>query len=186
MSDVKISGILNSDVNQQPGGSPVAAEYGVSADQTSVMGNGTIHDPLRAVPGGVGVAVDDVSIAGDGTTDDPLHTLSFGTQVLVDGTTIVGSGVTGDPLIAIGGGGGGGFIQPFTYTVTGVEPDLANLVIPVSPSQPDGAYVVVSSQGNRASFLGMAIESQVGAHFVLALTNVATAGDVFEFVLTRP
>jgi len=83
------------------------------------------------------------------------------------------------------GGGGSGHTQTFRYTVTGLEPDLANLVIPVSPAQPDGNYQVVSGQGARTFFYGMAIDSQTGASFVLALSAAASAGDVFEFILAR-
>ena len=116
----------------------------------------------------------------------PLGTVADKTPVLTDGTTIVGTGVTGDPLIATGGTPSSVFVQPFIYTVTGLEADPANLVIPVAPAQPDGAYIVAMSQGAKAFFYVCSIDTQVGGSFVLHTSLATTAGDVFNFVLTRP
>ena len=76
-------------------------------------------------------------------------------------------------------------MQPFSYTVTGLEPDLANITVPIAPPQPDGNYQLVVSQGTKTNFLTMSIASKTGANFVLELSSTATAGDVFDFILAR-
>lgn len=164
---------------------PIPAEFQSATDGVTIGGLGTGPDPLHAIPGGIGI-VHDGTLHGDGTTDLPLGTVPDKTPVLTDGTTIVGTGVTGDPLIATGGTPSSVFVQPFTYTVTGVEADPANLVIPVSPAQPDGAYIVAMSQGAGAFFYVTRIDTQVGGSFVLHVSFATTAGDKFNFVLTRP
>jgi hypothetical protein len=164
---------------------PVPSEQLVAVDNVTVGGAGVGEDPLHTIPGGTGVAVDNVSISGDGTNAMPLHTNSFETKVLSDGITIVGSGIVSDPLIATGGGPGTTNVQPFDYTVIGTEPDLANLTIPISPSQPDGDYFVTVSQGPCAFAYGMQITAKAGASLVLSLSYPATAGDVFDFQLAR-
>ena len=84
-----------------------------------------------------------------------------------------------------GGGGGGGTVETFRYTVTGLEPDLTNIVVPIAPAQPDAAYQVTVTQGVRTNLLGTSILSQAAASFVLSLSAPATVGDVFSFILAR-
>lgn len=168
-----------------PGGLPFKAEQPVFVDDITITGNGTPTSPLIAIGGSIAVVTDGRSISGDGTHAFPLATVPDETAVAVDGTTIVGSGLLGDPLIATGGAPGTTHVQPFSYTVTGLEPDLANITIPIAPSQPDGNYQLTVSQGAKTNFLATSIGAQVGASFVLELSNVATVGDVFEFILAR-
>ena len=181
--------IGNSDVQIRQEAQPVQAEFFVKPDNISVTGVGIGEDPLRTIPGGTAVAVDDVTIGGTGETAEPLHALFPGfydnVKVAVDGVSIVGSGLAGDPLTATGGGPGTTNVQPFSYEVTGLEPDPLNLTIPIVPSQPDGDYQATVSQGACAFIYGMQISAQAGASLVLSLTYPATAGDVFEFVLAR-
>lgn len=169
------------------GGAPTASTTLINTDQVTITGDGSLDHPLVAEGGAIAVVVDNVSIGGDGTHAQPLHTLPDGTKVLTDGTTIIGSGITGDPLIATGGAPGTTFVQPFSYVVTGSEPDPANITIPVSPAQPDGNYQLVVSQGTRSFFYGMAIPraTKTGANFVLALSANSVAGDTFDFILSR-
>ena len=82
------------------GGPTVGSDVVVSADQSTIEGDGTTSHPLHAVPGGVPVAVDGVTIQGDGTLGDPLHVVPDSVPVATDGQTIAGNGTTGDPLRA--------------------------------------------------------------------------------------
>ena len=70
----------------------------VSADQITILGDGTTEDPLRATGGEISVVTDNVTILGNGTTDDPLHTGQV--PVTTDQSTILGDGTAGDPLRA--------------------------------------------------------------------------------------
>ncbi len=109
------------DVNRGPGvgrGTPV--ETLVTADQTTITGDGTKTAPLVAVGGAIAVVVDDTSIGGDGTTAEPLHTISFGTEVAVDGSSIVGSGLADNPLAVVGGPSGAGVSDGVTLQGTGL------------------------------------------------------------------
>jgi len=70
----------------------------VSADQITILGDGTTEDPLRATGGTISVVTDNVTILGNGTTDDPLHAGQV--PVTTDQYTILGDGTAGDPLRA--------------------------------------------------------------------------------------
>jgi hypothetical protein len=95
------------------GGSPNPAEVVVSADQHTILGDGTARSPLRVnlgvVGGGVGnpviiaAAVDSMTILGDGTARAPLHTNPDGVPVSVDGNTLGGDGTRAKPLHVVGG-----------------------------------------------------------------------------------
>lgn len=139
--------------------------------------------------GGGSVDVDGVTIGGDGQPGDPLHAIFPGfydnVRVLTDGSTIIGSGLTGDPLIATGGAPGTTHVQPFSYTVTGLEPDLANITIPIVPSQPDGNYQVAVEQGAKTFFLVTSTSNKLAASFILNLSGNATVGDVFDITILR-
>lgn len=98
------------------------------------------------------------------------------------------------PFIAIGGGaggGGGGTVTGFDYTVTGAEPDLANIVIaiPGAPLATDEYIATVTQGGADADdFLGPKVvtATQTDSQFVLSLTSEAEAGYVFNFLLFIP
>ena len=177
------------DRSSVPGGLPVDDLTIVSVDNTTIQGNGSPSDPLSVIPDALAVVTDDVTIGGDGLEGAPLHAIFPGfydnVKVKTDGTSIVGSGVTGDPLIATGGSSSSAFIQTFSYTVTGIEPDLANIPITISPSQPDANYGLSVTQDVKTNFLAMSIASKAGAGFTLELSNNATAGDKFDFVVSR-
>jgi hypothetical protein len=84
------------DIRTTSSGSPVSSAVLVSADQVSIIGDGSHANPLHAVPGGVSVTTDGVTILGNGTTGSPLHAGSV--SVTTDGTTIAGNGTAGSPL----------------------------------------------------------------------------------------
>jgi hypothetical protein len=80
------------------GGSPTSDEFLVTADQQTVLGDGSHDRPLHTNPDGVPASTDGVTILGDGTPGDPLRTNPDGVPVATDGTTILGDGTQGDPL----------------------------------------------------------------------------------------
>lgn len=102
----------------------------------------------------------------------------------------------GRPTINIGatstgGGGGGGDSgdpQRFTYTVTGAEPDLSELVIALPAARASANYQVQVAQGTAAFGLNpnVANSSRTTTQFVLTLSNDATTGDVFWFTVVDP
>jgi hypothetical protein len=111
---------------------------------------------------------------------------------------VVRNGVTpGGPLPLVniaatvpgGGGSGGGpsgaAMVPFQYTVTGAEPDLANLTIPLPAARTSINYGVVVTQGTFTNLLACAvpIATKTLVNFVLSLSSAATAGDTFNFVV---
>ncbi len=104
--------------------------------------------------------------------------------VTADQSTITGDGTTAHPLVAIGGSSGNA--DRFNYTVTGLEPDLSELTIPLPETRADAAYEVTPSQSTATMLLLMNVDasSKTTAHFVLSLSANATAGDVFSFVVS--
>lgn len=102
-----------------------------------------------------------------------------------------GSPVVNVGACSIGGGGGGGDTgnpQRFTYTVTGAEPDLSELVIALPAARASANYLVEMSQQEAAYQLGMnvATSSKTTTQFVLSLSANATAGDIFVFTVSDP
>lgn len=78
--------------------------------------------------------------------------------------------------------------QVFSYTVTGLEPDPANLVIPLPAARADALYQVQCTQSTGTDFLGPQVPaaSRTTAQFVLSLTSDASVGDVFWFTVQDP
>ena len=109
------------DVNRGPGtglGTPALSL--VTADQKTIVGDGSKAGPLNVPAGAVEVAVDGISIGGNGTTAEELHTITGGTAVVADGESIVGNGLTGNPLAAVGGPTGAGNSDGVTLQGTGL------------------------------------------------------------------
>lgn len=84
-----------------------------------------------------------------------------------------------------GGGSGTGASYVFSYTVVGNEGDLEHLVIALPSSHANATYRVFPSQSTHTNLLGMAVNdsSRSTTQFVLTLSAVATAGDVFSFAV---
>jgi hypothetical protein len=109
------------EVNRGPGtglGTPALSL--VTADQKTIVGDGSNTEPLTVPPGTVTVIVDGTSIGGTGTTAAPLHTIAEGTAVAVDNETIVGTGLASSPLAAVGGSSGAGNSDGVTLQGTGL------------------------------------------------------------------
>lgn len=153
------------DVNRGPGigrGTPV--ETLVTADQQSIVGDGTKTAPLVAVGGGVtSVVADGTSIGGNGTTATPLHTIADGTAVATDGVSIVGNGLAGNPLAAVGGPSGAGVSDGVTLQGTGTEPNP----FAIKAVQHDAS---MSGSGTVAVPLALSIQHDS------SLTGLGTAG----------
>lgn len=113
---------------------------------------------------------------GVAVTDNPHPALDF-----------VGAGVS----VADAGGGVGtitipgesGHPQSFSYTVTGIEADLSELVIALPVARATALYRVTPAQGTCTFGLNMSVAnaSRTVNQFVLSLSGNATAGDVFWF-----
>jgi hypothetical protein len=78
--------------------------------------------------------------------------------------------------------------QRFSYTVTGAEPDKANIVVALPAARANALYKVQCTQGTFAALLGQAVPvaSRTNAQFVLSLSAMATAGDTFDFIVSDP
>ncbi len=61
------------DVSTRAGGPPVPSTTLVQADQITITGDGSHERPLAAAGGAFSVVVDDVTILGAGTLADPLR-----------------------------------------------------------------------------------------------------------------
>jgi hypothetical protein len=84
-----------------------------------------------------------------------------------------------------GGAGSAAKEQGFSYTVTGAEPDLANLVIPLPSARPSAAYNVQITPQTQAiqTTYNAPDADKTNNQFVLALGTDATAGDKFSFLI---
>ncbi len=143
---------------------------------------------VTAVDAGGGVA--NITIAGGiaGLVIDEGAPLAGAPHTTVN---YVGAGVTatnaggGVATVTIPGDGLG---QRFSYTVTGVEPDLSELTIPLPAARANALYQVTPSQGTATFGLHMNVAnaSRTINQFVLSLSGNATAGDVFWFTVADP
>jgi hypothetical protein len=81
-----------------------------------------------------------------------------------------------------------GAAQRFQYIVTGTEPDLTELVIPLPAVRAAATYLVFPAQEDCANQLGMnvATASKLVNQFTLSLSASATIGDVFSFAVVDP
>ncbi len=79
-------------------------------------------------------------------------------------------------------------MQIFSYPVTGLEPDLANLVITLPTTRDDALYTVQVTMGTFTAILGEAVPvtNRTTTQFVLSLTAAAAAGDTFDFIICDP
>jgi hypothetical protein len=102
--------------------------------------------------------------------------------VFVDGQTIIGAGTLQDPARTAASSSFAG-AQVFGYVVTGLEPDLSELVVPLPAVRANATYRVFPSQGQCTNLLGMAAAGKTVAQFVLSLSAPSTAGDVFNFLV---
>jgi hypothetical protein len=96
----------------------------------------------------------------------------------------------GQPIVNLGatdlgggGSGGAGHLQSFQYTVTGLEPDLAQIVIPLPSARSSSTYVVVCTPNGVTDIVGYDCPKTLytTTQFQLVLTIAAQAGDVFGF-----
>lgn len=78
--------------------------------------------------------------------------------------------------------------QRFSYTVTGLEPDLDNIIIPLPTARANVLYMVWVQKATVAFQLdtNIAEASRTVINFVLTLSAMATAGDVFWFYVDDP
>lgn len=158
----------------------------VITDGTTIGGFGTVMVPLTAIFSGfddkVAVAVDGTTVSGTGKTGAALAVIPAGlnsrVQVSHD-STLSGNGTSGSPLSVVSGAG---TPRAFTYTVTGAEPDLANITVPLPATRSSANYLVWGSMQSGTNFLGAPqYRTKTTTNFVLALQGNATAGDVFAF-----
>ncbi len=169
------------DVQIRKQGVPYPVAGIITADQKTIIGDGTIAHPLEAVAGGAGVVVDNVSIGGDGTEEAPLHTLPDGTAVLTDGVTISGDGTTGNPLIAIAT-----VVKSVSYTATGSED--TNFVVNFAPAMGSANYKVWWAPAGVAAIPSPDFPTGAGnrtvSSFRVLLAAPLNAGDALVFFLT--
>lgn len=107
-----------------------------------------------------------------------------GVPQVAPGTPVCNIGATFPP----GGGPDQGHPQRFQYTVTGLEPDLSELTIPLPAARLNNAYLIQMSMEQATSIVGMAVDtaSKTTTQFVLSLTGPATAGDIITFFVQDP
>jgi hypothetical protein len=123
----------------------------------------------------------DVENQGVPLANNPYTTLNF------TGAGVVASDAGGG-VADITIGGGAGLTQNFQYVVTGLEPDLGELVIALPAARPDALYLVFIAQEEATSQVttNVATASKAVGQFVLTLSAEATAGDIFSFSVIDP
>ena len=99
----------------------------------------------------------------------------------------IGTGATA--WINLSGGGGSGGIanqRVFTYTVTGLEPDPTEIVVPLPAAMPTTSYqVFVSCQGCvNVVATDVAQAGKSTTQFVLSTTDSLVAGDKVAFYVS--
>ncbi len=109
-----------------------------------------------------------------------------GVPVVQPGTPLVNVGGTDT-----GGGGGGGAAgnpQAFQYVVTGAEPDLSELTIPLPVARPNNTYLVIVQQAGVDVLLEYDIPdgSLTTTDFLMSLSAEASASDIFTFYVVDP
>jgi hypothetical protein len=72
-----------------------------------------------------------------------------------------------------------------TYVVTGVEPDLSEITVPLAPAEPDANYAVFPATQGAAAIVGMDINTKTTVSFRVSCTGNLTAGDPIAFLLVR-
>jgi hypothetical protein len=77
-------------------------------------------------------------------------------------------------------------LQVFEYTVTGVEPDLSELVIPIPTATANTNYGVMATCQGCAGIVPFDIPNtlKTTTQFVAIATGSLTAGDVIAFFLS--
>lgn len=82
-----------------------------------------------------------------------------------------------------GGAGGTGHLQSFQYVVTGAEPDLTSIAIPLPAARASATYVVTCTCNGVTDILDVDCPRSTYTinGFTLVLTSAAQAGDVFGF-----
>ena len=90
--------------------------------------------------------------------------------------------------IGSGGGGDTGSAQRFQYTVTGLEPDLTELEIPLPAARANAAYLVWATQEEATNQVAMSVDtgSKTINDFILSLSGEAAVGDIFTFQVADP
>jgi len=167
---------------------------------TATMGLSKSVQIVGAFQGTVNVEVSEDSVDGPwatifsfipgGPTLQSMVVAAQQMRVTREGVPVVSPGLPSILVAATSGGGGGGSGNPqrFQYVVTGLEPDLTNLVIALPVVRPNASYLVQVSQADCANTLGMAIfnGTRTIAQFTLSLAAAATAGDTFTFYVDDP
>jgi hypothetical protein len=167
-----ISGIVVEDEGAPIAGNPHSTVNFVGSGVTAsdVAGVATV-----TIPGGIsGIVVEDegAPIAGN-----PHSTVNF------VGAGVTGTDVAGVATVTIPGGSGP---QVFFYTVTGAEPDLSALVIPIPVATADVNYAVVATCQGAVGIVPFDIPnaSKTTTHFVAIATGDLTAADAIAFFLS--
>lgn len=200
--------------NYRSGGAPNVDVAGVdnstaSLDLPALAGNGSgAPVDVSALPnfktiqvGGAFRGAVNVELSVDGNDYETVASFSaskaFTSTFAAQFMRVSRSGVPlvdpGQPQVSVAategtGSGGTGNAQRFSYVVTGAEPDLMELEIPLPAARLDALYLVFPSQGT-ASFqyaMNVANASRTTTEFVLSLSAEATAGDVFWFDVVDP
>src|SRR5574338_202837 len=78
--------------------------------------------------------------------------------------------------------------QVFAYTVTGLEPDASNLVIPLPAARADALYQVQVTQSTNTNSLApwVTASTRTTTQFTLSLGSAASVGDIFWFTVQDP
>lgn len=103
-----------------------------------------------------------------------------------DGSIWFHIGVTPTAWLKVGsgsGGGGGSMVQAWTYTVTGSEPDLSEIVVSL-PTPILAAYTVVPICQGCVRIVAAEIDNMTNTQFVVVGTGDFSTGDVIGFIAT--
>ncbi len=156
------------------GGPPVPDVYMVTTDQSSILGNGTLEHPLRAIAGPGGITLED---EGAPVAGNPHHTINFvgagvvATDVAGVGTVTIPGGISG--VVVEDEGGPLGSFTTLNFVGAGVTAanaggGVASVTVPGGITLEDEGAPVTGNPHQTLNFVGAGV----------AATDVAGVGTV--------
>jgi len=160
------------DVITRNGGPVVPVEELTSADQDTILGDGTAFNPLHTSGGGGG----DIAIEADGAPVGTADTLNF------VGLTVA---VAEDGVASITANGSA--VRGFYYECDGTEGNDFPVPIPLASRPTTTSYIATVTGGGLSSFLMFDAprDDIAPTAFRLKTSAAVSAGDVLSVVITE-
>jgi hypothetical protein len=165
----------------------VITTEGAGADITGISAELAIAGMVIWVLNGNPVDGNPLAFVGNSSASEPGNRFGAGATLAAStAQAFLYDGAHWDPISISGSTPPAGGPELFSYTVTGLEPDLAAIPIVFGSARGDASYLVIATMQAGTDFLVPMITTKTDAGFVLALSANATAGDVWAFYVADP